>query len=752
MNIIIPACGQGKRFSEAGYEVIKPLIPVCGTTMIEKVIKSLQLRPGDSLHIVTNQDLKEDEVIQVHQQTCGAAETALLAIEGHLNDKRGPLLLIDCDAFYNIDVIDIFRKLESTSTVRAGVLCFEESSEDKKLKPKYSYVKVNSSSDVVSIAEKVRIAELANTGAYWFADIQEFRSVAHAVISEKKFQTEAYISSILQEYLRLQKVVKACKIEQLDYDNVGTPDCLESYLSKQKYAFLFDLDGTLINTENAYTQAWFQLLKNKGAYVNKEFFVKHISGLSDMQVSERFHIDVDSKQKDEIFLSKIDEVVEIPGAASFVKQCQQIGLVCIVTNSNRAAARALLTKINLENVQLIASEDAKSAKPNPDPYTKALRALGVSSSKTIVFEDSKVGVMSARSANCRFVVSVSNQLQGCDTHLDDFLTYTPDEVVSRLISVSHLSEELSTLMERPAVVYPVRISGGYIADILSASCGLQNFILKLENKDQGVLQSVSDELHLHSNECIFYKKFGNVAPVRTPAFYGVLEGSRGIVLEDLSDFGRPPEFSLDMSLKIVEAIANMHVHFSGASLDCFPEKSSFMIAFMKKMFPIFKRKWENTVGKTVMNQFEHSVNCCDDTFALLKTPPVTLIHGDLKLPNLFWDYLAGGKPIFIDWQYACAGKGIEDIVFMLIESCPISLLDDLAKPIITSYYDKVQGDSGVTIPAQKRNNEVLCALGAFPLFVAIWFGTIDADKLVEPNFPFLFILRLSNAYRIFHRK
>jgi hypothetical protein len=42
---------------------------------------------------------------------------------------------------------------------------------------------------------------------------------------------------------------------------------------------------------------------------------------------------------------------------------------------------------------------------------------------------------------------------------------------------------------------------------------------------------------------------------------------------------------------------------------------------------------------------------------------------------------------------------------------------------------------------------VSSALAGFPLFVAVWFGCIDASTLTEPNFPFLYILRLANAFK-----
>ena len=50
------------------------------------------------------------------------------------------------------------------------------------------------------------------------------------------------------------------------------------------------------------------------------------------------------------------------------------------------------------------------------------------------------------------------------------------------------------------------------------------------------------------------------------------------------------------------------------------------------------------------------------------------------------------------------------------------------------------------ISDSERRVQVSCALAGFPLFVAIWFGCIDASKLTEPNFPFLYIIRLANAF------
>jgi beta-phosphoglucomutase-like phosphatase (HAD superfamily) len=97
-----------------------------------------------------------------------------------------------------------------------------------------------------------------------------------------------------------------------------------------------------------------------------------------------------------------------------VRSCQGLGKVAIVTNSNKAAATELLNGLDLNDILLITAEDVAKGKPNPDPYVLAMRTLGVSPTRCMVFEDTQGGMISARAAQCRYVVSVSNELTGSD--------------------------------------------------------------------------------------------------------------------------------------------------------------------------------------------------------------------------------------------------------------------------------------------------------------------------------------------------
>ena len=131
-------------------------------------------------------------------------------------------------------------------------------------------------------------------------------------------------------------------------------------------------------------------------------------------------------------------------------------------------------------------------KPSPEPYSKAMITLGVAPRNCVVFEDSKSGVTSARAADAGFVIAISNDMNGCDGFHKDYENIEPLEVIDHLESVSHLSGELTELFGECSIGFPVRASGGYISEILSANSSARKMVIKQENSDHGVLQDVSE--------------------------------------------------------------------------------------------------------------------------------------------------------------------------------------------------------------------------------------------------------------------
>ena len=253
MNIIIPIGGIGQRFKDEGYDMPKPLISVLGKPMIYQVINSLKLDNTDIIYIVYHNHLKEFnfetlikfyfpkiniKFISLDYLTKGAAETVLKGLETfNENELKDNVLLLDCDTFYNDDIITKYK----SSPV--GNLIFYFSSTDPK--PIYSYITLENNK-VTDIKEKIKISDNANTGAYGFESGAELKQYCNKVLGLDK---EVYISCVYEEMLKDGKIIYGENIDS--FNCVGTPLQLKTYCNKYKdqaspLRICFDLDNTLV--------------------------------------------------------------------------------------------------------------------------------------------------------------------------------------------------------------------------------------------------------------------------------------------------------------------------------------------------------------------------------------------------------------------------------------------------------------------------------------------------------------------------
>ena len=122
---------------------------------------------------------------------------------------------------------------------------------------------------------------------------------------------------------------------------------------------------------------------------------------------------------------------------------------------------------------------------------------------------------------------------------------------------------------------------------------------------------------------------------------------------------------------------------------------------------------------------------------------LTICHGDVKSPNIFYKPLGKSyEPYFIDWQYVIIGKGVQDIVFFMIESFNIEKVKILCPIFKNYYYIKLMENGVENYNYDDYQNDFINAVCYFPFFVCIWFGSLNHDDLIDKNFPFFFIQKL----------
>jgi beta-phosphoglucomutase len=180
-----------------------------------------------------------------------------------------------------------------------------------------------------------------------------------------------------------------------------------------KKAFIFDLDGVIVDTAKYHFLAWQKLAQELGI----EFTPEHneeLKGVSRVRsldiILDLGNIEASQEdknkwltQKNEDYLSYLvdmDESEILPGVLpvlEFIKEKNQL----IALGSASKNARPILEKTGILPFfdAIVDGNDVSNAKPDPEVFLRAAQLLNVSNENAIVFEDSVAGIQAANTAN-----------------------------------------------------------------------------------------------------------------------------------------------------------------------------------------------------------------------------------------------------------------------------------------------------------------------------------------------------------------
>jgi len=174
-------------------------------------------------------------------------------------------------------------------------------------------------------------------------------------------------------------------------------------------AVLFDLDGTLANTDPLHFRVFQAMLAEQGLEVDEAMYRDRINGRTNQAILNDLlpqfsddDIRAFSETKEQRFrdLAKT-QLQPMPGLLALFAWIEQQGLpIAVVTNAPRLNAEFMLQGLNLaERCEFIVlGEDLPRAKPDPLPYQTAVDKLGVAPATALVFEDSPSGIRAAVAA------------------------------------------------------------------------------------------------------------------------------------------------------------------------------------------------------------------------------------------------------------------------------------------------------------------------------------------------------------------
>ncbi|PWB31028.1 haloacid dehalogenase [Pseudomonas sp. SDI] len=173
-------------------------------------------------------------------------------------------------------------------------------------------------------------------------------------------------------------------------------------------ALLFDLDGTLSDTDKLHLLAMQQLLQEDGRVLSEAEFDAHVSGRAnadlcrylfpDRPLSEHLAF---AERKEARFRALSPTLAPTPGLLALIEYAEQqrIGMA-VVTNAPRANATHMLDALGLSGrfEHVLVAEELPRTKPDPLPYLSGLQRLGARAERALAFEDSVPGVTAASKA------------------------------------------------------------------------------------------------------------------------------------------------------------------------------------------------------------------------------------------------------------------------------------------------------------------------------------------------------------------
>jgi HAD superfamily hydrolase (TIGR01509 family) len=171
---------------------------------------------------------------------------------------------------------------------------------------------------------------------------------------------------------------------------------------------IFDMDGTLSNSDPVHMQAFRDYLQPEGILVDDDFYRTRISGRTNAAIfSELFpgrpesEIEQRAHEKEAMFRSRAATLERLAGLDALLDLAGRRGLrLAVVTNGPRLNLDHMVEQLGLAGrfeVHL-AREDVAVGKPDPLPYRTALERLGVTAAEAVAFEDSPAGIVAAKGA------------------------------------------------------------------------------------------------------------------------------------------------------------------------------------------------------------------------------------------------------------------------------------------------------------------------------------------------------------------
>ncbi len=210
-------------------------------------------------------------------------------------------------------------------------------------------------------------------------------------------------------------------------------------------AVLWDLDGTLVDSEEYHWRAWRDAMAAEGVPITRDQFLETFGWRNDSIIPrwlggtvtpERVERIGEAKEANYRSLVRSNGIAPSPGADAWVRRLGGEGwLQAVASSAPRLNIEVVLEVLGLAGCfqAIVSAEDVHRGKPDPEVFVLAASRLGVAPDRSIVVEDARAGVEAAHRAGMRCIgLSRSGARLGADLEVAS-LTALPSSAFRDLI-------------------------------------------------------------------------------------------------------------------------------------------------------------------------------------------------------------------------------------------------------------------------------------------------------------------------------
>ncbi len=216
-------------------------------------------------------------------------------------------------------------------------------------------------------------------------------------------------------------------------------------------AFIFDMDGTLVDNMRFHTKAWGQMLEENGVEMNAHDFLVKTAGKTNREILPTVFENLTEEKLTELGERKetlyreffLEHRKTVGGAVEFLEKAQSLGIkLAVATAAPIANMEFILDGLDLRKYfgAITTAADVSQGKPNPEGFLKSAEKLNVSPENCIVFEDAVGGFEAAHNAGMKSIgIATVNSIEEIlkldsvvEAH-EDFTNLEPDELVEKYL-------------------------------------------------------------------------------------------------------------------------------------------------------------------------------------------------------------------------------------------------------------------------------------------------------------------------------